>query len=53
MEFAPEILTTMDPALGRLIRTELESKGVRVITGRAVQSIERKDDSLLVHTSHR
>jgi len=51
LEFAPEILTTMDPALGRLIRTELESKGVRVITGMAVQSIEHKDSSLLVHTT--
>ncbi len=51
LEFAPEILTTMDPALGRLIRTELESRGVRVITGRAVQSIEHKNGSLLVHTT--
>jgi len=51
LEFAPEILTTMDAALGRLIRAELESKGVRVITGRAVQSIERKDNSLIVHTA--
>ena len=51
LEFAPEILTTMDPNLGRLIRTELESRGVRVITDRAVQSIERKYGSLLVHTA--
>jgi NADPH-dependent 2,4-dienoyl-CoA reductase/sulfur reductase-like enzyme len=52
LEFAPEILTTLDPTLGRLIRTELESKGVRVITGRAVQSIEHKNDSLIVHTAN-
>ncbi|MGA9047849.1 MAG: FAD-dependent oxidoreductase [Dehalococcoidia bacterium] len=51
LEFAPEILTTLDPVMGRLIRTELESRGVRVITGRAVQSIEHKDGSLLVHAS--
>jgi NADPH-dependent 2,4-dienoyl-CoA reductase/sulfur reductase-like enzyme len=51
LEFAPEILTTMDPVLGRLIRTELESKGVRVMTGKSVQSIEGKDDRLHVHTT--
>jgi NADPH-dependent 2,4-dienoyl-CoA reductase/sulfur reductase-like enzyme len=51
LEFAPEILTTMDPALGRQIRAELESRRVRVITGRAVQGIERNNHSLLVHTA--
>ena len=51
LEFAPEILTTLDPALGRLIRNELESKGVRVITGKAVQSIERNGNSLLVQAA--
>lgn len=50
LEFAPEILTTMNPALGALIRAELESRRVRVITGRAVQGIERKNHSVLVHT---
>jgi NADPH-dependent 2,4-dienoyl-CoA reductase/sulfur reductase-like enzyme len=50
LEFTPEILTTLDPPVGRLIRTELESKGVKVVTGRAVQSIERKDNGLLFHT---
>ncbi len=50
LEFAPEILTTLDPSIGRLIRTELESRGVRVITGRAVQSIEHIDNSMIIHT---
>jgi len=50
LEFLPEVLSTMDPIMGRLIRNELESKEVKVITGRAVQSIERKGDDLLVHT---
>ena len=50
LEFAPEILTTMNAVLGGLIRTELESKGVKVITNKGVQSIECKDSSLLVHT---
>jgi len=51
LEFAPEILTTMDPAMGRLIRAELESKGVKVITGRAVQGIERNNHGLLVRAA--
>jgi len=51
LEFAPEILTTLDAALGRLIRTELESRGVKVITHKGVQSIERKGGNLLVQTT--
>jgi NADPH-dependent 2,4-dienoyl-CoA reductase/sulfur reductase-like enzyme len=51
LEFLPEVLSTMDPDMGRLIRTELESKGVKVIVNRAVQSIERKNGGLLVHTA--
>ena len=51
LEFATEILTTMDTAVGGMIRAELESRGVRVITGRAVQGIERNNHSLLVHTA--
>ena len=51
LEFAPEILTTLDASVGRLIRSELESNGVKVITGRAVQSIERSNDHLIVHTA--
>ena len=51
LEFAPEVLTTLDPEMGKLIRAELELKGVRVILGRAVQGIERQDGSLQVHTA--
>lgn len=51
LEFLPEVLSTMDPSMGRLIRTELESKGVKVVTGKAVQSIEHKDGGLVVHTT--
>jgi NADPH-dependent 2,4-dienoyl-CoA reductase/sulfur reductase-like enzyme len=49
LEFLPEILSTMDQEMGRLIRTELESRGVRVIVGKAVQSIERRNRRLLVN----
>jgi NADPH-dependent 2,4-dienoyl-CoA reductase/sulfur reductase-like enzyme len=51
VEFAQQILTTMDPGLALLIRTELESRGVKVITGRAVQSIAREDGSFFVKTA--
>lgn len=51
LEFLPEVLSTLDPIMGRLMRAELESKGVKVITGRAVQSIETKGSSLLVHSA--
>jgi NADPH-dependent 2,4-dienoyl-CoA reductase/sulfur reductase-like enzyme len=50
MEFAPEVLTTLDPELGALVRAELQSKGVRVITGSAVQRISRSEKFLKVHT---
>jgi NADPH-dependent 2,4-dienoyl-CoA reductase/sulfur reductase-like enzyme len=50
LEFAPEVLTTLDPELGTLIRAELESKGVLVITGHAVQRISRNKNGLSVHT---
>jgi NADPH-dependent 2,4-dienoyl-CoA reductase/sulfur reductase-like enzyme len=49
MEFAPEVLTTLDPELGRHIRSELQSKGVRVVTGQAVKRLAREPDALVVH----
>jgi NADPH-dependent 2,4-dienoyl-CoA reductase/sulfur reductase-like enzyme len=51
LEFLPEILSTMDPEMAGLIRTELESNGVRIVLGKAVQTIEHKNGSLEVHTS--
>ena len=50
IEFLPEILSTMDAIIGRLIRNEIESKGVKVITGRAVRSIGHNTSKLLVDT---
>lgn len=50
VEFASEVLTTLDPEIGALIRTELEAKGVRVITGKAVQRISQNKNELRVHT---
>lgn len=48
LEFAPEGLTTLDPELGVLIRTELESNRGWVITGQAVQRISRNENGLSV-----
>jgi NADPH-dependent 2,4-dienoyl-CoA reductase/sulfur reductase-like enzyme len=51
MEFAPEVMTTLDPETGLLIRAELTSRNVRVVTGQAVQRSVRKENSLLVETA--
>ena len=51
MEFAPEVLASLDPDLGSLVRTELGSRGVRVVTGVAVSGIERVDGGLLVRAA--
>ncbi len=51
LEFAPEILTTMDANMARLIRAELESNGVKIMTGWAVQNIEHNQEKLVVHAA--
>ena len=39
-----EVLSTVDPELGQLVRKELDRKGVRVLCGREVQSITELQD---------
>ncbi|WP_054030467.1 FAD-dependent oxidoreductase [Desulfatitalea tepidiphila] len=51
IEFAPQVLTTLDPELGRLIHAELGSRGVEILTGHAVERIERSDGRLLVRVA--
>ncbi len=51
MEFAPEVMTTLDAELGRLIRAELESRNIRVLTGQAVKEIVRKENELFIGTA--
>jgi NADPH-dependent 2,4-dienoyl-CoA reductase/sulfur reductase-like enzyme len=51
MEFAPEVLTTLDAELGRLVHAELTRRGVRVIAGQAVQGIRRRQNGLVVETA--
>src|SRR5262249_25491328 len=41
MEQLPEVLPTVDPALGALVRAELETRGVEVLTGTAARQITR------------
>jgi NADPH-dependent 2,4-dienoyl-CoA reductase/sulfur reductase-like enzyme len=41
IEQLPEVLPTVDPSLGALIRAELESRGVTVLGGTTVKAISR------------
>ena len=41
MEQLPEVLPTVDPELGTLVRAELVARGVEVLTGTAAQQITR------------
>ena len=42
-----EVLTTVDPELGQLVRKELDRKGVRVLSRREIQSINQLRDGKL------
>src|SRR5271170_4170219 len=41
MEQLPEVLPTVDPALGALVHAELASRGVEILTGTTVRQITR------------
>jgi NADPH-dependent 2,4-dienoyl-CoA reductase/sulfur reductase-like enzyme len=41
LEQLPEVLPTVDPQLGSLVRAELAARGVEVLTGTAVHAIRR------------
>jgi NADPH-dependent 2,4-dienoyl-CoA reductase/sulfur reductase-like enzyme len=43
MEQLPEVLPTVDPALGRLVHARLADRGVEVLTGTTVRQITRTD----------
>lgn len=42
VEALPEVLPTVDPELGRLVRERIEKAGVDVVTGVAVSSVRRE-----------
>ncbi len=48
VEYFPSVLTTVDMPLGNLIEEALTDRGATVVTGVAVESIERQDDHLVV-----
>ena len=48
VEYAPEVLSTLDPELGRIVRRELEARGVKVATGIEVSRIDREGEELTV-----
>ena len=50
VEFLPSVLTTFDPALGGIVRAELERHGVQVFNGFAVERIEFQGNSLSVRS---
>ena len=43
VEQLPEVLPTVDPQLGALVRAQLEDHGVTVLTGTAVSAITRAE----------
>jgi NADPH-dependent 2,4-dienoyl-CoA reductase/sulfur reductase-like enzyme len=43
LEQLPEVLPTVDPALGQLVHAELASRGVEVLTGTGVRHISRAE----------
>ena len=48
IEFVPEVLSTLDPELGAIVRRELKDNGVSVSTGVKVSRIERSEEGLIV-----
>ncbi|KAA8960179.1 FAD-dependent oxidoreductase [Mycobacterium sp.] len=53
IEALPEVLPTVDPELGGLIRAELHRHGVDVLTGTAVTAVERAANGALTVTARR
>lgn len=51
IEALPEVLPTVDPELGALVHTELESHGVEVLNNTAVTAINRTDTGALTVTA--
>jgi NADPH-dependent 2,4-dienoyl-CoA reductase/sulfur reductase-like enzyme len=56
VEQLPEVLPTVDPQLGALVRAQLEGQGVTVLTGTAVSAIARAEagapEPLRVHATN-
>jgi NADPH-dependent 2,4-dienoyl-CoA reductase/sulfur reductase-like enzyme len=48
VEYTPNVLQTVDPDLGELVRAELAERGVAVVTGVGVKSISQEGERLRV-----
>lgn len=48
LQRGPEVLSTLEPELGALLRSELERHGVEVVTGARVAAVTRVGDALEV-----
>lgn len=48
LQRGPEVLSTLDPELGSLVRTELETHGVQVVVNTTVAAIEKTPAGLTV-----
>jgi NADPH-dependent 2,4-dienoyl-CoA reductase/sulfur reductase-like enzyme len=53
VERLPEVMPTVDPQIGQLVRRTLEGGGVEVLTATAVSRIARDGNGLQVHTDLR
>lgn len=51
VEHSEAVLKTVDPSLGQLIKTELQSNGVKVINGVAITAIKQQGTQLVVSGS--
>jgi len=49
----PEVLSTLDPELARVVRAELDSNGVEVVTDTTVNAIEKTSAGITVAGTHR
>src|ERR1019366_1391053 len=53
LQRGPEVLSTLDPELGRLVHDELDRHGVEVITHSRVEAVSRTPDGLVVTGIHK
>lgn len=46
VEYAPTILTTVDPVLGKMVQEKLESKGIKISTNILIEEIKKNGEQL-------
>lgn len=51
VEFADNILTTVDESLAKTVAENLSAQGIKIVTGTAIEEIEETDSGLLVSGS--